>query len=96
MNKIRVCLATFLLITCNTCFSQLLNLELPSLELPRLGVNNSQPPTNNYQNYPQPTSLNQTQPMTIITPSGQTINGTTWTTQQPGTINGGTFFMPSK
>ena len=91
MNKIRVCLATFLLITCNTCFSQLL-----SLELPRLGVNNSQPPTNNYQNYPQPTSLNQTQPMTIITPGGQTINGTTWTTQQPGTINGGTFFMPSK
>jgi len=44
----------------------------------------------------QPGLLNNNQSMTIITPHGRAIDGFSWSTQQPGTINGGTFFMPNK
>lgn len=44
-----------------------------------------------------PSSLNQTSPVTIINSTGKVIgNGTMWSTQQPGMINGGNFIIINK
>ncbi len=48
-------------------------------------------PTPGVENSLRP--LNDSRSVNVILPSGKTVNGTMWSTNQPGTINGGTFIQ---